>query len=36
MKLHRDIGVAQSYTWHMLRRIREGLLPEMINAFEGR
>ena len=35
MKLHRDIGVNQSCTWHMLHRIREGFLPEMINAFEG-
>ena len=35
MKLHRDIGVTQKNTWHMLHRIREGLLPEMINAFEG-
>ena len=35
MKLHRDIGVNQSCMWHMLHRIREGLLPEMINAFEG-
>ena len=35
MKLHRDIGVAQSNTWHMLHRIREGLLREMLNEFEG-
>ncbi len=35
MKLHRDIGVSQPCTWHMLHRIREGLLPEMINEFEG-
>ena len=35
MKLHRDIGTTQSCTWHMLRRIRAGLMPEMIQAFEG-
>ena len=35
MKLHRDMGVNQSCTWHMLHRIREGLLPKMINEFEG-
>ena len=35
MKLHRDIGVNQSCTWHMLHRIRDGLLPEMLNEFEG-
>ncbi len=35
MKLHRGIGVNQPCTWHMLHRIREGLLPKMINAFEG-
>ena len=35
MKLHRDIGAAQSCTWHMLHRIREGLMPEMMEVFEG-
>ena len=35
MKLHRDIGVTQSCTWHMLHRIREGLKPEMLQEFEG-
>ena len=34
MKLRRDLGVAQSFTWHMLHRIRKGLMPEMIQAFE--
>ena len=34
VKLHRDIGVNQSGTWHMLHRIRGGVLPEMINAVE--
>ena len=35
VKLHRDIGATQSCTWHMLHRIREGLMPEMVQAFEG-
>ncbi len=35
MKLHRDIGVAQSNTWHVLHRLREGLMPEMLEVFEG-
>jgi len=35
MKLHRDLGIAQSNTWHMLHRIREGLLPEILEVFEG-
>ena len=35
MKLCRDLGVARSNTWHMLHRIREGLLPEILEVFEG-
>ncbi len=34
MKLHRDIGVRQDTAWHMLHRIREGLVPNM-SSFEG-
>lgn len=35
MKLHRDLGIGQDSAWHMLHRIRESLLPEIMNAFEG-
>ncbi len=35
MKLHRDLGIVQSNTWHMLHRICEGLLPEILEVFEG-
>ncbi len=35
MKLHRDLGIAQKTAWHMLHRIREGLLPEILEVFEG-
>ena len=35
MKLHRDLGIAQKTAWHLLHRIREGLLPEILEVFEG-
>ena len=35
MKLHRDLGIAQSNTWHMLHRIREGVSSEIMQVFEG-
>lgn len=35
MKLHRDIGVRQVTAWHMLNRIREGLLTDVEPVFEG-
>ena len=35
MKLNRDLGIAQKNAWHMLHRIREGLFPELTQAFEG-
>ena len=36
MKLHRDIGVTQKTAWHMLHRIRTGLLGEETwNPFTG-
>ena len=35
MKLHRDIGVRQATAWHMLHRIREGLLTDVQPVFEG-
>ena len=35
MKLHRDLEIRQGSAWHMLHRIREGLLPEILEVFEG-
>lgn len=35
MKLHRDLDIRQGTAWHMLHRIREGMMPEIIEAFEG-
>ena len=35
VKLHRDIGISQTSAWHMLHRIREGLVPGMKEAFAG-
>ena len=35
MKLHRDLGVTQRTAWHMLHRIRAGLIPGMPGSFEG-
>ncbi len=35
MKLHRDLEIRQATAWHMLHRIREGLLPEIMEFFEG-
>ena len=35
MKLHRDIGVAQSTAWFMLQRIREAWIQETFKPFVG-
>ncbi len=35
MKLHRDLNIAQKNAWHMLHRIREGLIPGLKTAFNG-
>lgn len=35
MKLHRDLGLSQKNAWHMLHRIREGLVPGLEEAFNG-
>ncbi len=35
MKLHRDLDIGQDSAWHLLHRIRESLLPEIFEAFEG-
>jgi len=35
MKLHRDLGISPNYAWHLLHKIRESLLPEIMQAFEG-
>ena len=35
MKLHRDLDIRQGTAWHMLHRIREGMMPEIIEVFEG-
>ncbi|MXZ18499.1 MAG: IS1595 family transposase [Rhodothermaceae bacterium] len=35
MKLHRDLKITQKNAWHMLHRIREGLFPRIMEAFEG-
>ena len=35
MKLHRDLAVRQDTSWHMLHRIRAGLMPAMSASFEG-
>lgn len=35
MKLHRDIGVAQSTAWFMLQRIREAWIQETFTPFVG-
>ena len=35
MKLHRDLEITQTSAWHMLHRIREGLIPGLKTAFNG-
>ena len=35
MKLHRDLEITQKNAWHMLYRIRGGLLPQIMELFEG-
>lgn len=35
MKIHRDLGIPQKTAWHLLHRIREGLLPQIMQVFEG-
>ncbi|MXX59727.1 MAG: IS1595 family transposase [Rhodothermaceae bacterium] len=35
MKLHRDLEIRQATAWHLLRGIREGLLPQIMEFFEG-
>jgi len=35
MKLHRDLEIRQATAWHILHRIREGSLSEIIEFFEG-
>ena len=35
MKLHRDLEIRQGTAWHMLHRIREGLLPQIVEFIEG-
>lgn len=35
MKLHRDLGITQKHAWHLLHRIREGLMPQIMPIFEG-
>ena len=35
MKLHRDLEIRQGTAWHMLHRIREGMMPEIIEVFDG-
>ena len=35
MKFHRDLGILQKTAWHLLHRVREGLLPEILQAYEG-
>lgn len=35
MKLHRDLDISQKHAWHLLHKIRESLLPEIMQAFDG-
>jgi len=35
MKIHRDLGITQKTAWHLLHKIREVLLPQIADLFEG-
>ena len=35
MKLHRDLNLTQKTTWTLLHKIRESLLPQIMEVFEG-
>jgi len=35
MKIHRDLSITQKTAWHLLHKIREVLLPQIVDLFEG-
>lgn len=35
MKMHKNSEIRQCTAWHLLRRLRESLMPEFMQVFEG-